>query len=95
LLSFTRLTGQTFPVHKLLAIIVKNVHIKIGSQTITWDVCTAPLRDAVILGLDFLEAHKAVISLELQLLLVYHSERHSSGDACQKCALPSLQFPLF
>jgi hypothetical protein len=39
--------------------IVKNVHIKIGSQTITWDVCTAPLRDDVILGLDFLEAHKA------------------------------------
>lgn len=43
--------------------IVKNVHIKIGSQTITWDVCTAPLRDDVILGLDFLEAHKAVIRL--------------------------------
>ena len=43
--------------------IVKNVHIKIGSQTITWDVCTAPLRDDVILGLNFLEAHKAVISL--------------------------------
>jgi hypothetical protein len=41
--------------------IVKNVHIKIGSQTITWDVCTAPLRDDVILGLEFLEAHKAVI----------------------------------
>jgi hypothetical protein len=32
-------------------------------QTITWDVCTAPLLDDVILGLDFLEAHKAVISL--------------------------------
>ena len=43
--------------------IVKNVHIKIGNQTITWDVCTAPLLDDVILGLDFLEAHKAVISL--------------------------------
>jgi hypothetical protein len=43
--------------------IVKNVHIKIGSQTITWDVCTAPLRDDLILGLDFLEAHKAVIRL--------------------------------
>jgi hypothetical protein len=48
--------------------IVKNVHIKIGSQTIT---------------------------CQLQLLLVYHSERHSSGDACRKCALPSLQFPLY
>ena len=43
--------------------IVKNVHIKIGSQTITWDVRTAPLRDDLILGLDFLEAHKAVIRL--------------------------------
>jgi hypothetical protein len=107
LLSFTRLTGHTFPVHKLLAMrtlvivtgsimklplngslsgtakiimefggilivscsniragrIVKNVHIKIGSQTITWDVCTATLRYDVILGLDFLEAHKAVIRL--------------------------------
>ena len=43
--------------------IVKNVHITIGRQTITWDVCTVPLLYDVIPKLDFLEAHKAVISL--------------------------------
>ena len=44
--------------------IVKAIDIKIGTLSLSWDVCLATVSDQLILGLDFLEAHRAVINLQ-------------------------------
>ena len=41
--------------------IVPNINIKIGRTNLQWNMLMAEITDKVILGLDFLEANKAIV----------------------------------
>ena len=43
--------------------LIKNVSITIGKCNISCDVCVIKMEDKLILGLDFLDACKAVVNL--------------------------------
>ena len=72
--------------------LVKRVPIKIGPQNFYWDCCVAPISDAFILGLDFLQSHQAVVDLPRETLTLGQTEvpisietKHSMGSPpCQE-----------
>lgn len=53
-----KITGQLF----------KNVECQIGLHSYTLDMCVVDMKDSVILGLDFLEAHKCIVDLRRNLV---------------------------
>lgn len=53
-----KVTGQLF----------KNVECQIGLHSYTLDMCVVDMKDSVILGLDFLKAHKCIVDLRRNLV---------------------------
>ena len=53
---------------------VHQLSLTLGNQSFLWSCCVAPITDPMILGLDFLECHKAVIDLPARILHVGGSE---------------------
>lgn len=53
---------------KMQAQLVRGVSLDIGGFTYDWDCCVAPISDELILGLDFLQFHHALIDLPNSLL---------------------------
>ncbi len=48
--------------------IVRKTRLKIGSQVFMWDVVVADIADDLLLGLDFLRAHKAKLDFERDII---------------------------
>ena len=48
--------------------LVHRLNLSIGPHSFIWNCCVAPVNDEFILGLDFLEAHQAVIDLPARQL---------------------------
>ena len=50
--------------------LVRGVSFTIGQKSYQWDVIVAPISDNVILGLDFLLFNRAVVDLDLNMLMI-------------------------
>ncbi|CAC5406965.1 unnamed protein product [Mytilus coruscus] len=63
--------------------IIKNTSLKIDGVNIHWDVCKAPLTDAVILGLDILDTLCAVINRSTPTLTINNKHIGSKEEKLQ------------
>ncbi|ELT91241.1 hypothetical protein CAPTEDRAFT_195982 [Capitella teleta] len=48
---------------RMKANMAQDIQLRLGGQSYFWDCCVAPISDDLILGLDFLHAHGAVVDL--------------------------------
>ena len=73
------------PNHLLSASYAKNVQIELAGQIYIWDVYIAPITDPVILGLDFMVKHKAVLDVGNNTLSIgkniIHATIKRNGDS--------------
>ena len=55
---------------KMRSRIVHGVKLRFGDVECAWDIYVAPITDDVLLGLDFLEKHRAIVDLEQGVLAI-------------------------
>ena len=66
------------PNHVLDAKYAKDVKFELAGNTYTWNVYIAPILDPVILGLDFLVKHKAILDVGNNTLTIDHNTIHAT-----------------
>ena len=65
--------------------LIKNIQLKIGKHTYTWDLVIAPIHDDMLLGNDFLTHHGVTLNLMKNILLlgedviIAESKQNNSG----------------
>ena len=77
---------------KMRSRIVHGVKLRFGDVECAWDIYVAPITDDVLLGLDFLEKHRAIVDLEQGVVVLGDQLfplqlREGSGVPCRTARL--------